>query len=196
MLSLRHKYTIRIGTWTLAQWLKFTVILLSVVVAAVYITRDRTKADQSDRSGVLVNSQADVNFIAEVVSVTDGDTIEISGVRGHQKVRLNGIDCPEKGQPFAESARLLTMDLALHKQFSVKVKGRDKYGRIIADLVFLDGRVLNRELVKTGMAWWYRQYSKDDQLAALEHDARTRRIGLWADAEPVAPWQFRNRNGK
>lgn len=196
MLFPRYKYTIRIGAWTLTQWLKFTLVLLVVVAAAAYISRGRQESDQPAIPGVLFDSGTESKFSAEVVSVTDGDTLDISGPRGHQKVRLNGIDCPETGQAFGTTARLFTTDLALHKQFSIEVRGRDKYGRVIADLVFSDGRILNQELVKAGMAWWYRKYSNDNRLASLEHEARTRRLGLWADAEPIAPWEFRNRTGQ
>ena len=86
--------------------------------------------------------------------------------------------------------------MALHKKFTVKANGHDKYVRTIADLVFPDGRVLNQELVRAGLAWWYRKYSSDPQLATLENEARMKRLGLWSDSEPIAPWEFRNRSPK
>ncbi len=70
--------------------------------------------------------------------------------------------------------------------------GPDKYGRTIADVILPDGRVLNHELVKAGFAWWYRTYAPDDELLKqLEHEARAAKRGLWADANPVPPWEYR-----
>ncbi len=72
------------------------------------------------------------------------------------------------------------------------VFGLDRYGRTIADVILPDGRVLNRELVRAGFAWWYRRYAPEDEtLEQLECEARGARRGLWADAEPVPPWEWR-----
>jgi endonuclease YncB( thermonuclease family) len=74
---------------------------------------------------------------------------------------------------------------------TVSVFGRDRYGRTIGDAVLADGRILSKEMVRAGLAWQYRQYSKDKELAALEADARSSKRGLWADESPVAPWTWR-----
>ena len=71
-------------------------------------------------------------------------------------------------------------------------RGTDRFGRLIADVLLPDGRSLNRELVKAGLAWWYRRYAADDWLLKeLEAAARTARRGLWVDAKPVPPWEWR-----
>jgi endonuclease YncB( thermonuclease family) len=73
----------------------------------------------------------------------------------------------------------------------VRVRGRDRYGRTIGDVFLPDGRHLNQELVRAGYAWWYRRYSADQRLAALEGEARAARRGLWTDPNPQPPWEWR-----
>ena len=109
------------------------------------------------------------------------------------KVRLLGIDCPEKKQPFGRRAKERTAALAYGKVVKVRPSGVDRYGRIMADVILPDGRNLNRELVREGMAWWFRRYSTDRVLQALEAEARSQRRGLWADKDPVPPWSYRRR---
>jgi len=130
-------------------------------------------------------------FTARVVGVSDGDTITVLAGSTQVRVRLNGIDCPEKGQPFGARAKQLTSKLAFGKTVTVRPLGRDRYGRVLADVILPDGRVLNEDLVAAGMAWHYRRYSKDKALARLERQAREAGLGVWSDARPVAPWEFR-----
>ena len=74
---------------------------------------------------------------------------------------------------------------------TVEVRDRDRYGRTVGEVVLPDGRSLNLELVKAGYAWWYRKYSHDQAIGELEEAARRARRGLWADKEPMAPWEWR-----
>lgn len=130
-------------------------------------------------------------FDARVVGVADGDTVTVleEGVR--VRVRLHGIDCPERGQPFGSKAKLFTSGLAFGRTVTVKPRSRDRYGRVVAEVVLSDGRSLNRELVAAGMAWHFTRYSKDEALARAEREARAARRGLWAEGRAVAPWEFR-----
>jgi endonuclease YncB( thermonuclease family) len=130
-------------------------------------------------------------FTARVVGVTDGDTITVLDGTTQVRVRLNGIDCPEKGQAFGSQARRLTSELAFGRAVTVRPVGSDRYGRTLAEVVLPDGRILNRELVAAGMAWHYTRYSKDETLSKLERQARKVGLGVWSDARPVAPWEFR-----
>jgi len=108
------------------------------------------------------------------------------------KVRLHGVDTPEKAQAFGTQARKFTSDMAFQQTVTVIVQDTDRYGRLVGDVLLPDGRSLNQELMKAGMAWWYRPYAPHDTtLANLEAEARTARRGLWADAHPVPPWQWR-----
>jgi endonuclease YncB( thermonuclease family) len=131
------------------------------------------------------------DFSAPVVGVTDGDTITVLRNGRHEALRLHGIDAPEKGQAFGERAKQFTSGRAFAKSVVVRVMGRDRYGRTIGDVFLPDGRNLNQELVRAGYAWWYRRYSADRRLAALEAEARAARRGLWADPNPQPPWEWR-----
>lgn len=103
-----------------------------------------------------------------------------------------GIEWPEKRQPFGTRARQFTGDMAFGKDVTVRVIDVDRYGRTVGEVILPDGLSVNRELVRAGLAWWYRQYArKDRDLERLEASARAARSGLWADADPVAPWEWR-----
>ena len=137
---------------------------------------------------------AATNPTVRVVGVSDGDTIKVIQSGKEVRVRLAGIDCPEKKQPYGKRAKQFTSDLAFGQDVTIIEKDIDRYGRIVADVMLPDGRNLNHELVRVGLAWWYQRYAPDDEtLKALEEEARAARLGLWADPDPVAPWEWRRR---
>jgi micrococcal nuclease len=108
--------------------------------------------------------------------------------------RLSGIDCPEKAQPFGKKAKQVASALAFGKEVTLQTHGHDKYKRTTGDVLLPDGMNLNQELVKLGWWWWYRKYAPDDTvLEGLEKSAREARKGLWADPQPVPPWEWRKR---
>jgi len=154
-----------------------------------------TPSSEKD-SEVAVPAQSTQVATAEVIngraiSVKDGDTIVVLRGDAQITIRLEGIDCPEAGQPFGNKAKQATSDLAFDKQVTIRVTGKDRYGRTLAHVILSDGRELNRELVRQGYAWWFRKYSSDKSIGKLEAEARINRRGLWADAKPVAPWEWR-----
>jgi len=128
------------------------------------------------------------------VRVRDGDSIVVMRGGVGVEVRLDGIDCPELAQAFGKKAKNLTSGLVFGKAVRLVGKGKDRYDRELAEVFLLDGRSLNRELVSAGLAWWYRKYSTNRTLEALEQTARISRRGLWADSNPAPPWEFRARN--
>ena len=136
---------------------------------------------------------ARADFRGRVVGIVDGDTIDVLRGGRPERIRLAGIDCPEKAQPYGSRARQATAALALGADVHVLDKERDRYGRTVGEVVLGDGRSLNRELVRQGWAWWYRQYSQDRALGDLEIVARMERRGLWADPQPMPPWEWRAR---
>lgn len=136
------------------------------------------------------------SFSGRVVRILDGDTIEVFDGATARRVRLHGVDCPERNQPYGTRARQFTAGLAFGQNVTVIVRDRDRYGRIVGEVILPDGRNLNRELVASGYAWWYRQYSRDLRLAVLEWMARWRKRGLWQDPQPVPPWEWRRRENR
>jgi len=132
------------------------------------------------------------DFTGIVTGVPDGDTLAVVAGDRTVRVRLHGIDCPEKDQPSGTAARRFTADLALGATVTVVEQDIDRYGRIVATVILPDGRNLNHEIAAAGWAWWYRQYAPDDwRLRSLESEARKARRGLWAESAAVPPWEWR-----
>ena len=127
----------------------------------------------------------------EVVGILDGDTIEVLQSGRAVRVRLDGIDCPEKKQSFGTRAKQFTSRVAFRKEVQVIEKGKDRYGRTLAEVILPDGKSLNQELVREGYAWWYWKYSDDEDLKRLQGEAREAKRGLWSDPNAIPPWIFR-----
>lgn len=129
----------------------------------------------------------------KVVSVADADTITVLDASNTQhKIRLDGIDAPERGQDYGTKATEALKAKIGENPVRVLTSGKDKYERTLGT-VFVADKNLNEWLVENGWAWHYKKYSTDAKLAELETKAKTARIGLWADAKaPVAPWDFRS----
>lgn len=141
---------------------------------------------------LLYPSVSFADFSGPIVSVLDGDTLDVLHNRQPERIRLNGIDCPEKGQAFGQKAKQFTSTLVKGKEVTIHVLRKDRHGRTVADVVLPDGTNVSRELIRAGLAWWYRQYSKDVSLGALEEEARQTKRGLWGDPNPIPPWEIRH----
>jgi len=112
------------------------------------------------------------------------------------KIRLYGVDCPESKQDFGTKAKQFTSAKCFGKTVKAEIKNNDRYGRKIALIQLSDGKILNKELLIAGMAWHYKHYDKSAELALLESNARNHKVGLWATANSVAPWDFRQNKKK
>lgn len=133
------------------------------------------------------------SFDGKVVGVSDGDTIKVLKNGKQVKIRLAAIDCPEKGQPYGQNAKRFTADMVAGKVVKIWETDIDRYGRVVG-FVFIDDRNLNKELLSAGLAWHYKKYSRDPELAKLEFQARSEKRGLWAEPDPVPPWEWRRIN--
>lgn len=131
----------------------------------------------------------------KVVKVVDGDTFELLSGTDLIRVRLNAIDAPEKKQPFATKSKEALAVLCAGKQVMVIARGHDRYKRTIGDL-YLGSTYINGRMIELGMAWHFKKYSSDKTLAEFETAARKQRQGLWAEAHPVAPWDYREARRK
>jgi endonuclease YncB( thermonuclease family) len=129
-------------------------------------------------------------YTAKVIGVSDGDDITVLKSKTAIKIRLYGIDCPERGQTYGAKAKRLTSDMVSGKMVEIKAVDTDRYKRSVA-WVTVAGKSLNEELVRAGLAWHYKRYSSDQVLAELERQARKSRVGLWADPHSIPPWEYR-----
>ena len=129
-----------------------------------------------------------------VVGVYDGDTITcIDDTNTQQKIRMAEIDAPELGQDFGTVSREAMAAMVFGKTVDVTDSGKDRYGRWIGH-ISVNGLNVNREMIATGNAWHYAAYSSDPSLAAVQSQAQTQKLGLWAQPNPTPPWNYR-KNG-
>ncbi len=137
----------------------------------------------------------------KVVGVTDGDTITVLQDKNQVKVRLYGIDCPEKRQAFGTRAKQFTSELVFGKVVDVETVDVDRYKRTVGIVKLSDGTVVNEEIVRAGFGWVYARYCMKSiclEWKRLEGEATTAKLGLWKDENPVAPskWRREQRNRK
>ena len=128
----------------------------------------------------------------KVLGFSDGDSITILTADFTQvKIRLHGIDCPEKSQDFGNKAKQFTADLCFGKTVKVEALDTDRCGRTIGMVTLPDGNVLNKELLKVGFAWHYKYFDQSNEFSELEETAKREKVGLWIHSNAVAPWEFR-----
>ena len=148
-------------------------------------------------AALFATPTAAIEFVGKVVGVTDGDTLTVlTAQRQQHRVRLSGIDAPEKGQAFGQVSKQHLSDLAYDKTVSVVFHKRDRYRRILGQ-VLVNGADAGLDQIETGMAWHYKRYEREQSpedrvaYARAEETARAERRGLWRDPRPVPPWEFR-----
>lgn len=146
----------------------------------------------------------------QVIKVADGDTITLLNHDGSKlKIRMLGIDAPERNQKHGLAAGQWLKDRLLNKKVALNTSEKDRYGRIVAKVwaARVDCREatcpleedINLTLVKLGHAWWYKAYAKNQPKAdraiyeQAQQMARRERLGLWAHPEPLPPWEFRRK---
>jgi micrococcal nuclease len=130
----------------------------------------------------------------KVIAVKDGDTIDILFDGKAFTIRFAHVDCPEikKDQPFGQAAKKFTSDLCFGQIVTVINEGKyDRYKRLIGVIINEKNENINKELVKAGFAWHFKQFSTDSSFDDLELVARQNKIGLWAEENPIPPWNWR-----
>ncbi len=136
-----------------------------------------------------------------IVGVSDGDTVKVlDSAQQLHTVRLMGIDAPEKAQPFGQRSKQSLSELVYQQHVRVEWSKEDKYGRVVGKIRLQDGLDVCLEQIKRGMAWHYKQYTKEqpveDQVtyAKFETEAKDRKVGLWSDDAPTPPWLWRKQS--
>lgn len=141
---------------------------------------------------IFISCNRSKENLYRVVGIKDGDTmVLLSPDNQNITVRLAEIDCPEKSQAFGQAAKQFTSALCFGKSAKLVGTQQDRYGRTVGKVLLEDGTNVNYAIVQHGFAWQYRAYSKDMGLAILEQQARQAHLGLWQDANPTPPWNFR-----
>ena len=165
------------------------------------VAKERSK-DEPFIEPAKTISRSDITWSApaydlsgRVVKVTDGDTITILDANQTQhKVRLYGIDTPEYKQPYSRVATKALAGLVEGEGVGVDVKDTDSYGRTVG-VVYKGNVNVNLQMVKSGYAWWYKKHAPlDDDLRMAEERAQIDKLGLWAEPDPIAPWEWRRTN--
>jgi len=146
--------------------------------------------------GVSTTTPADT-LTGKVVGVADGDTITVlDGQQTQHKIRLMGIDAPEKAQPFGQNSKQSLSDLVFDRSVSVEWKKLDRFQRIVGK-VQINGQDANLEQVRRGLAWHYKKYEREQEpldraaYSQAEIEARMGTRGLWSDPDPIPPWDWR-----
>lgn len=145
---------------------------------------------------ILTTPARAASFQGKVVGVVDGDTITVMHEGETVTVDLDGIDCPEKKQPFGKEAEQFTSRLVSGQVVTIRPKTTRKYGGMVADVILPDSRNLSHQLVQAGLAWNNKNAPDDRILVDMEAKARTAKTGLWAEKNPTPPWEWRKSNPK
>ena len=140
------------------------------------------------------HSPENIDLTGRVVRIADGDTVSILDRNNKQhKVRLFGIDTPERDQPYGKAAKKTLERLIDGGSVDVVVVTTDRYGRKVGTL-YRNGINIDVAMVASGYAWWYQYFAPHEHaLRAAQQQARERRLGLWADTHPIAPWDWRRK---
>ena len=127
-----------------------------------------------------------------MIGIIDGDTYDIL-IEGNStiRVRMEGIDAPEKGMPYYKVAKKHLSELCFGKQVILKNTSKDNHSRTLAFSYLEDGKELSHEMIKVGLAWHFKKYNSDSDLAELEMEAKNSKIGIWTDDNPMPPWENR-----
>jgi endonuclease YncB( thermonuclease family) len=174
-MGIKSKSLLRIGSTILA--------ILATLLIAFFRQPD---SDPSDRT-----TGSESTLHGKVLSVADGDTFTLQVEDRKIKVRLQGIDCPERDQAFGKQAGDFIRDRVGGERVEVRKLGVDPYDRVLGE-VFFENDNLNKELLKNGFAWWYEQHAPDrSDYRELQREARAEKRGLWSDVHAIAPWEFR-----
>jgi len=165
--------------------MKYFPSLLLVILPLIFSCNGK-------RSGNYNPSNKEKKSSGKVIAIIDGDTYDIL-LEGNktERVRMDAIDAPEKGMPFYKVAKNYLSELCFQKEVRLVYIGIDQHGRSINRSFLTDGTDLSKEMIRNGLAWHYKEYSSDKELAELEIQARNKKIGLWADKKPMEPWLCR-----
>lgn len=127
----------------------------------------------------------------KVVKIADGDSFTLlTDGKMQVRVRMHGIDAPEKGQAYSQVSKQYLSNIIFNQKVTVEVNSRDKYRRVVG-MVFVGDKNINETMLSEGLAWHFIRYDKNKSWSILQEQAKRAKKGLWKDANPVAPWDYR-----
>lgn len=148
---------------------------------------------------LMVGMVANISILAktlnvEVVGIVDGDTIKVIDDSSVQyRIRLDQIDAPETRQAFGQKSKQYLSALIYRKKVAVEWDSKDRYGRLLGT-IYYQGKNINYQMVKDGYAWAYTKYLRDDSYRVAQSYAQQNRLGLWREANPIPPWEWRQKS--
>lgn len=185
-------------TWLMGKTLWCSRARASLVVFALLIASSCSRQPAHESTTSQPNGPGvSQTLTGRVVRIADGDTVTVLDATNTQhRIRLQGIDAPESHQAFGTQSKKSLSDMIFDQEVTVIYDKTDQYGRLVGKIL-LNGKDMNLEQVKAGMAWHYKEYEREQSpedrelYARAEDDARSARRGLWVDANPVEPGEFR-----
>ena len=183
---------------------KFAFIVIVAIASLVftifpslknYVLGDDVKAKSSEESPSSILKRG-AEMSVYVIGISDGDTFHaLTQDKNRLKCRIYGIDAPELKQPFGKKSKDALARHIFNKDIKIKIQSTDRYKRQVVS-VYYEGNDIGLQMIKDGMAWHYDSYYKSDDYAVSQLGAKTRKIGLWTDKNPIAPWQWRKEQKK
>jgi len=148
-----------------------------------------TRQNRDENTGRRINK---AYTVGKVIKIIDGDTYDLL-IAGNQtlRIRMDGIDAPERGMPFYKVSKNYLGTLCFNKQVKFILTGKDNHDRYLGFSYLEDGTELSHEMIKAGLAWHFKKYNSDKELADLEIRARKLKKGIWSETNPMAPWENR-----
>lgn len=180
--------------------LKYISFLFPVILgAALILSADKGESESRNLETELFSEEISLvqKNKVRVVTVYDGDSLDVVGKNGQKiKLRLYGIDAPEKGQHFANTARAFLDDLTQNHLYTLDVQYKDKFDRYVVVLYDENGIAVQEDLIRNGFAWVYPRFCDDVVLCVgwqnVQDEARSSRQGLWQEENPITPWDFKH----
>jgi len=176
----------------------YLIFIVLILLGCDHPESKEYERNQTNAASISKNETSEINETEsengyKVIGIKDGDTFVLLIDGKEQVVRFAHVDCPEKKQPFGNKAKQFVSEMCFGKYVTLIHNNKfDRNKRLIAEVILQDGTNINKELIKNGLAWHFKKYSKDPEYAELELQARQNKIGLWSDTiEPIAPWEWR-----
>ena len=167
------------------------LLLIFTLLSSCWYNSGTNSAQQKEINTSICDNDF-YDYCVKVVSISDGDTFKgLTKDNEVIKFRIFGIDAPEKYQDFGNRSRKHLSDLIFGKTVGIIIQSTDYFDRSVVWVYTPDGKDVSSEMLKAGMAWHFKKYDKSEEYASMENTARLKRVGLWIDKEPIAPWNFR-----